>query len=232
MKTAPIVELQDVEKSYQTGEVCVDVLRGINLRIDAGDFVSITGRSGAGKSTLMHILGCLDQPTAGKCLVRGEDVSTLDDDALSDIRGRTIGFVFQSFHLLDARTIVENVALPMEYQDTQKEERRERASMLLEKVGLGHRLNHRPKELSGGERQRVAIARSLANKPQLLLADEPTGNLDVHSQGLILELFAALHDETGVATVLVTHDPDVAKTAPRRVVVSKGRVEKDDGGAP
>jgi putative ABC transport system ATP-binding protein len=203
------------------------VLRGIDLSVHAGEYVAIMGRSGAGKSTLMNILGCLDRATSGRYVLDGHDVGELDDDALSGVRGRTIGFVFQSFHLLRSRTIVENVELPMEYQDVPPAEREQRARDLLERVGLGHRLDHYPQQLSGGERQRVAIARSLSNQPRLLLADEPTGNLDTAAQCRILELFAQLQEETGVTMVMVTHDEAIGEAAQRCVIVSDGLVLED-----
>ena len=220
----PLVRLTAITKTYRAGEVDVPVLRGIDLTIDAGAHVAIMGRSGSGKSTLMNILGCLDQPSSGHYVLDGRDVSGLPDDAVSAIRGRTIGFVFQQFHLLPGRTVLENVELPMEYQEVPADERRARAAALLERVGLGHRLRHRPHQLSGGERQRVAIARSLANRPRLLLADEPTGALDSKASAVILDLFAELHAETGVTLVVVTHDDAVGAAAQRRVHVSDGRV--------
>jgi putative ABC transport system ATP-binding protein len=185
------------------------------------------GRSGAGKSTLMNILGCLDRATSGRYVLDGRDVSALGDDALSQVRGQTIGFVFQSFHLLQSRTIVENVELPMEYQRVAAGEREARAKELLVRVGLGHRLGHYPQQLSGGERQRVAIARSLANRPRLLLADEPTGNLDSAAQAKILSLFEDLQRETGVTMIMVTHDEAIGEAARRRVLVSDGLVLED-----
>lgn len=219
-----LIRLEGITKVYRAGEVDVPVLRGIDLTIEAGEHVAIMGRSGSGKSTLMNILGCLDQPTAGSYTLDGRDVSRLDDDAISTIRGRTVGFVFQQFHLLPGRTVRENVELPMEYQDVPTDARRARAVSLLERVGLGHRLDHRPNQLSGGERQRVAIARALANQPRLVLADEPTGALDSKAAERVLALFAELHAETGVTLVLVTHDPAVGRAAPRLVQVADGKV--------
>jgi putative ABC transport system ATP-binding protein len=224
---AEIVRLEGVTRTYRNGEVEVPVLRGIDLRIEAGEYVAIMGRSGAGKSTLMNILGCLDRATSGRYVLDGRDVGGLGDDALSQVRGQTIGFVFQSFHLLQSRTIVENVELPMEYQRVGAAEREARAKDLLVRVGLGHRLGHYPQQLSGGERQRVAIARSLANRPRLLLADEPTGNLDSAAQAKILSLFEELQRETGVTMIMVTHDEAIGEAARRRVLVSDGQVVED-----
>ena len=222
-----IVDLRDIVKTYQAGEVAVPVLKGIDLQIDAGEHVAIMGKSGAGKSTLMNILGCLDRPTSGEYVLAGHPVSRLEDDALSSIRGRTIGFVFQSFHLLGSMTVLENVELPMEYQNIAASERKERAAGLLERVGLGHRLGHRPNQLSGGERQRVAIARSLSNQPKLLLADEPTGNLDSAGTRRILDLFAELQAESGFTMIVVTHDHAIGEAAPRLVRVADGLIVED-----
>jgi len=199
MTTQPVICLEGVSKIYRAGEVDVPVLLDIDLSIYAGERSAITGRSGSGKSTLMHLLGCLDRPTTGRRMVGGRDTAQMDDDAISAIRGETIGFVFQSFHLLADRSILDNVSLPMEYRGTTSGERADRAAYLLDRVGLGHRLHHRPSQLSGGERQRVAIARSLANRPRILLADEPTGNLDLSAQSRVLDLFGELHAAEGFA---------------------------------
>jgi putative ABC transport system ATP-binding protein len=225
-----VIELTGVTKTYTTGEIEVEVLKGIDLRIDRGEYVAIMGRSGAGKSTLMNILGCLDRPTSGAFELDGQDISGLDDDALSRVRGRTIGFVFQSFHLLKNLTALENVELPMEYQDVGAKERKERARGLLELVGLGHRINNRPTQLSGGERQRVAIARALANQPRVLLADEPTGNLDAAARDAVLALFEELVDERDLTLVMVTHDELIGELARRLIVVEDGRVVDHGGG--
>jgi putative ABC transport system ATP-binding protein len=222
-----IIELADIEKTYHAGEVAVPVLRGIDLEIDAGEYVALIGRSGAGKSTLMNIIGCLDQPTSGSYSLDGVDVSRLEDDNLSAVRGRTVGFVFQSFHLLPGRNVTENVELPMEYQRVPPEQRHARARTLLERVGLGHRLDHFPRQLSGGERQRVAIARALANKPRLLLADEPTGNLDSAARDRILKLFEELVEDEDLTLVMVTHDDEISDRARRCVTLSDGRVVDD-----
>lgn len=223
-----VIELHKITRTYMNGDVEVPVLRGIDLRIDRGEYVALMGRSGAGKSTLMNILGCLDRPSSGQYLLAGQDVSALDDDALSRVRGRTIGFVFQSFHLLKDRDVCENVELPMEYQGVDAPARRARAISLLERVGLGHRLDHKPQQLSGGERQRVAIARALANNPSVLLADEPTGNLDSAARQRVLDLFEELRLESSITLVMVTHDDLIGELAGRRVVVADGLI-LDDG---
>jgi putative ABC transport system ATP-binding protein len=220
----PVIQLNGVTKTYLAGKVEVPALRGIDLVVEAGECLAVMGRSGSGKSTLMNILGCLDQPSSGSYRLDGQEVNELDDDALSSFRGRTIGFVFQAFHLLRGVSVLQNVALPMDYQQVARREQHQRAADLLAKVGLGDRLLHRPNELSGGERQRVAIARALANRPRVLLADEPTGNLDSQAQARILDLFHRLHAETGVTLIMVTHDPAVARTAQRAVYISDGRV--------
>ncbi|MDP2339485.1 MAG: ABC transporter ATP-binding protein [Deltaproteobacteria bacterium] len=218
------LELVGVTRTYQRGDVEVPVLHGIDLTIAAGERIAIMGRSGSGKSTLLNILGCLDQPTTGEYRVGDADTSKLDDKALSSLRCASIGFVFQSFHLLSSMSVVENVGLPMEYAQVPPAAQRTRAIELLEMVGLGHRLEHRPNELSGGERQRVAIARALANRPQLLLADEPTGALDSKAQETILALFALVHERFGTTMVVVTHDEKVAHTLGDRVLrMSDGR---------
>jgi ABC-type lipoprotein export system ATPase subunit len=220
------LELSGVERTYRRGDTLVPVLHGIDLTVEAGERIAIMGRSGSGKSTLLNILGCLDQPTTGKYLVEGEDVAGLADGPLSRLRRTTIGFVFQSFHLLPSMTVVENVALPMEYANVAPDVQRARAVELLHLVGLEHRLDHKPHELSGGERQRTAIARALANRPRLLLADEPTGALDSKVQEAILGLFASLHARFGTTMVVVTHDERVAQSLGDRVLrMSDGRFE-------
>ncbi len=228
MSDDQLIELRDVKKSFVNGDVTTKVLKGVDLRIDPGEYVAIMGRSGAGKSTLMNILGCLDRPTSGSYHLTGHDVASLDDDRLSEVRGRTIGFVFQSFHLLKDLNVRENVELPMEYQGVEPGERAERATELLERVGLGHRLGHRPQQLSGGERQRVAIARALSNRPRILLADEPTGNLDSAARNSILDLFESLVETDELTLIMVTHDDEIGKLAERTIIVSDGRIE-DDG---
>ena len=222
----PMIELEGISKTYQMGEVAVPVLRDVDLRIDEGEHLAIMGRSGSGKSTLMNIFGCLDLPSAGSYRFEGQDIHDLDDDALSDFRGGRVGFVFQSFHLLKNLTVQQNVELPMEYRGLQLSERRARAAELLGKVGLDHRLTHRPNQLSGGERQRVAVARALANQPTLLLADEPTGNLDSKAQDQTLELFDELHRSSNITLIVVTHDAAIGQRAKRLVEIADGQIKK------
>lgn len=222
------LELRGIEKVYGTAENPLPVLRGIDLRVAQGEFVAIAGPSGAGKSTLLHILGCLDRPTAGAYLLMNEDVARLDDDTLSRVRRTRIGFVFQSFHLISHLSALENVEMPLYYERRERETRRARCRELLERVGLGPRAAHYPNQLSGGECQRTAIARALANDPALLLADEPTGNLDSATSAEILRLLHELH-AAGRSIVLITHDPGVAASAPRRVTIRDGRIESDTG---
>jgi putative ABC transport system ATP-binding protein len=228
-----MIRLSQIRKTYRSGEIDIPVLRGIDLEIAAGEWIAIMGRSGSGKSTLMHILGLLDRASSGMYELGGRDVGALCDDELSRLRGRTIGFVFQAFHLLRNRDIVDNVALPLEYQDVRKGERRERAAAILERVGLGHRLSHQPTQLSGGERQRVAIARALVTRPRIVLADEPTGNLDSSAQAAIMALFEQLHTETGVTLIVVTHDRAIGEAAPRRIELLDGEIAphvRNEGG--
>ena len=221
------VEAIDVRRTYQVGAVEVQALRGVSLRVAAGDYVALIGPSGSGKSTLMHLLGLLDRPTSGQLLVNGRDVRTLDDDGLAAQRNRTIGFVFQAFQLLARTTAVDNVALPLIYRGVGRRERRDRAVAALEAVGLGHRLDHRPAQLSGGEQQRVAIARALVGDPALLLADEPTGNLDTATGTEVMAILEQLNHERGVAVMLVTHDREVAARARRQVRMRDGLVLDD-----
>lgn len=223
-----MIELNSIKKHYLNGAIKVPVLRGIDFKLDKGETVAFLGRSGAGKSTLMNILGLLDQPSSGSYVLDGCDMSLVtDDDEISKIRGLKIGIVFQKFFLLNQYNIQENVALPMEYQSVSEVERLSKAEYLLEEVGLSHRLAHRPNQLSGGERQRVAIARALANNPKLILADEPTGNLDSKSAAMILDLFDRLHEETKTTMVVITHDLDVASHFNRIVSLADGRIEED-----
>lgn len=222
----PIVQLQEVRKHYQMGPVVVEALRGVSFVIQPGEYLSIMGPSGCGKSTLLNVLGCLDRPTSGRYWLGGQDVSALDDDALSAIRGTRLGFVFQSYNLIPQLTVLENIEVPLFYQGWPEDRSRERARQMAERVGLGHRLHHRPYELSGGQQQRVAIARALVNDPLLILADEPTGNLDSVSGREILELFDELHAQ-GKTLVLVTHDPGVAERAQRILRLRDGLVESD-----
>jgi putative ABC transport system ATP-binding protein len=216
----PVVELFDVAKTYPGG---VEALRNIDLRIHRGELMAIVGPSGSGKSTLLQVLGCLDRATSGAVVLGGRDVSRLSDRKLSSIRGSMIGFVFQQFHLVETMSAVDNVALPLLYQHVSARVRRRRAMECLERVGLSHRAHHRPSRLSGGERQRAAIARALVTSPALLLADEPTGNLDRRTGVEIIELFESLHDE-GSTVVVITHDQQLAARFPRREEVLDGRL--------
>jgi putative ABC transport system ATP-binding protein len=218
------VEARDVTRSYQLDGLAVPALRGVSLTIPAGEYAAIVGPSGSGKSTLMHLLGGLDRPTSGTLLVAGRDVAKLDSAELAALRNQTIGFVFQAFHLLPRTSAVDNVALPLVYAGVRAGDRRRRAAAVLERVGLGHRLKHRPNQLSGGEQQRVAIARALVTDPSLLLADEPTGNLDSNTGAEVLALLEALNRESGVAVVLVTHDHEVAARARRQVRMRDGQI--------
>ena len=227
MTATPAVEARNVARSYRLDGVSVEALRGVTLSIDQGDYVAIVGPSGSGKSTLMHLLGCLDRPTSGSLLLGGRDVAELSDSELADLRNRTIGFVFQSFQLLGRTSALENVALPLVYRGLRRAERRVRATAALDSVGLGHRLGHRPGQLSGGEQQRVAIARALVGEPTVLLADEPTGNLDSRSGADVMALLSRLNAERGVAVIVVTHDLEVAAHARRRIDVRDGLVERD-----
>jgi putative ABC transport system ATP-binding protein len=221
-----VIEVRELRRSFQLGDERVDALRGVNLRIARGEYLAIVGPSGSGKSTLMNILGCLDTPTSGEYLLDGEAVQGLSDDALAEIRNRKIGFVFQSFNLLSRATAVDNVALPLLYSGVSRSERREAALRALQRVGLGTRTSHRPDQLSGGQRQRVAIARALVNQPVLLLADEPTGNLDQRTGAEIVALFEQLHHE-GVTVVLVTHDHKLAERTGRQIEIVDGNIAVD-----
>ncbi|MFI6601837.1 ABC transporter ATP-binding protein [Nonomuraea sp. NPDC050536] len=227
----PALECVDVIRRYQLEGVAVEALRGVSLSIGQGEFVAILGPSGSGKSTLMHLLGCLDRPTSGHLRVNGVEMSGLTDTQLAELRNRTIGFVFQSFHLLARTSALENVALPLVYRGISRNERISRAKAALESVGLGHRMEHRPSQMSGGEQQRVAIARALVGEPKVLLADEPTGNLDTANGTEVMAILDRLNSERGVAVVLVTHEPDVAAHARRQIHVRDGLVELDTGAA-
>jgi putative ABC transport system ATP-binding protein len=218
------VEASDVTREYELGGLTVPALRGVSVSVPAGDYAAILGPSGSGKSTLMHLLGGLDRPTTGTLRIAGRDVTELSATELARLRNRTIGFVFQSFHLLPRTTAVDNVALPLVYGAVRAGERRRRAAEMLDRVGLAHRLRHRPNQLSGGEQQRVAIARALVTKPSLLLADEPTGNLDTATGAEVLALLETLNRESGVAVVLVTHDQEVAARATRQIRMRDGLV--------
>jgi putative ABC transport system ATP-binding protein len=221
------IEAVGVTRSYRMDGVSVDALRGVSLTIDEGDYAAIIGPSGSGKSTLMHLLGCLDRPTSGTLLIRGRDVSSLDDSELAELRNQTIGFVFQAFQLLPRTTALENVALPLVYRGVRRAERRRRAAEALEAVNLGHRIGHRPTQMSGGEQQRVAIARALVGEPAVLLADEPTGNLDTVNGDEVMAILERLNKERGVAVVLVTHEADIAARARRIIRVRDGLIEDD-----
>jgi len=223
-----IVELNDITRTYRTGSVAVDALRGIDMEVQDGVFASIMGASGSGKSTLMNILGCLDQPTGGSYRLNGEDVSTFNKNRLAIVRNRTIGFVFQSFHLLPRTTALENVELPLLYNDDNLswKEIHNRAMHALEIVGLGDRAKHNPNELSGGQQQRVAIARALVTEPRILLADEPTGNLDSRTSLEIMEIFQNLNKE-GLTILMVTHEPDIARFSERIIKLRDGLIVSD-----
>ncbi|MEE8869107.1 MAG: ABC transporter ATP-binding protein [Acidipropionibacterium acidipropionici] len=223
MGEEPVVSLDEVTKTYQTGAVAVQALRGVTLDVFRGEYVAIMGPSGSGKSTLMNILGCLDVLTTGRYLLNGHDVANLGENDLADIRNKEIGFVFQQFNLLPALSAWRNVELPLFYGGVAPAERRQRAVDALERVGLGSRIHHRPGELSGGQQQRVAVARALASEPAMILADEPTGNLDSASTDDVLSLFAELH-ETGRTVVLITHEHEVGARAQRMVHVRDGRI--------
>jgi putative ABC transport system ATP-binding protein len=217
-----VLAAKDLTRQYGEGDSAVHALRGVSLAIPHGQFAAVMGPSGSGKSTLMHLMGCLDRPTSGTLRVGGRDIATLGDAELATLRNRTIGFVFQSFQLLGRTSALDNVSLPLVYRGVRTAERRDRAAAALEAVGLGHRLGHRPSQLSGGEQQRVAIARALVGEPSLLLADEPTGNLDTASGAEVLALLGGLVEDRGVAVVVVTHDREVAQRASRRVDVRDG----------
>ncbi len=215
-------ELENITKVYKAGQTEVPALRGISCRIESGEMVSIVGPSGSGKSTLMNIIGCLDKPTSGRYRLDGTEVSELDDNQLAEIRNKKIGFVFQSFHLLSRTTALANVELPLIYNGAS--DRRQRALQVLDSVGLSHRITHRPSELAGGEQQRVAIARALVNNPSLILADEPTGNLDTKTSQEIMGIFEKLNKQ-GMTIILVTHEPDIAAYTQRTIKLRDGQIE-------
>jgi putative ABC transport system ATP-binding protein len=220
-----VVDARDLTKVYQMGEVEVHALRGLSIKIARGEVVSIMGPSGSGKSTLMNMLGCLDRPTTGEYYLDGESVPELEDDQLADIRNRKVGFIFQTFNLLPRATATANVELPLRYSGVSNG-RAQRARAALEAVGLGDRLDHRPNELSGGQQQRVAIARALVNNPAIIMADEPTGNLDSKSGEEIMKLLQGLNKDSGVTLIIVTHDPEIAKQTQRVVTIRDGKIEE------
>ncbi len=223
---SPLVQFDNVQKTYQMGLVTVEALRGVSLAIESGDYVSIMGPSGCGKSTMLNVVGCLDRPTSGRYFLGGEDVSQMDDDALSTIRGARLGFIFQSYNLIQQLSVVENIEVPLYYQGRPAAESRQRAEALAARVGLEHRLNHKPFELSGGQQQRVAIARALVNDPLVILADEPTGNLDSSSGKEILNVFDDLHQQ-GKTIILVSHDESVSRRTRRAIRLRDGQIESD-----
>ena len=222
-----IIKAESLKKIYRNGDIEVEALKGINLEIKKGEFVAIMGTSGSGKSTFMNILGCLDRPTEGHYYLEGIDIREKDDNELSLVRNQKIGFVFQSFNLISRNSALKNVELPMIYAKISPSAREDRAKTLLEKVGLGDRWGHMPNELSGGQRQRVAIARALANQPPIILADEPTGNLDTQSSVEIMDIFTRLNREEGNTVIIVTHEPDIAEFTDRVITFRDGRVISD-----
>jgi putative ABC transport system ATP-binding protein len=222
----PVIDVHEVTKVFDLGQIRVRALRQVSLRIETGDLVAIMGSSGSGKSTLMNILGCLDIPTSGRYLIDGVDVSEMDEDDLSDLRNRKIGFVFQSFNLVARTSALVNVELPLAYAGLRGAERRKRAERALRSVGMANRIHHQPSELSGGQQQRVAVARAIVTNPSLILADEPTGNLDSHATEDVLRIFARLNEE-GRTVVLITHEPDVAEQSKRVIRLSDGEIVED-----
>jgi len=222
-----VIRVSGLTKVYGSGDAAVHALRGVDLEIPEGDFVAIMGPSGSGKSTFLSILGCLERPSSGDYYLDGRDVNSLEDDELADLRNKKLGFVFQSFNLLPRHNVLRNVEMPLIYAGVPSDERRKRAQELLEQVGLGHRLTHKPAELSGGEQQRVAIARALANNPLVIFADEPTGNLDTKASLEIMEIFQQMH-RTGRTIVMVTHEPDIAAYARRVIHFRDGKIVREE----
>lgn len=221
-----LIDIKDIKRDFQLGNETINVLKGIDLQINKGEYVALMGPSGSGKSTLMNILGCLDTPTSGTYILNSKDVSQMHDDDLAEIRNKEIGFVFQTFNLLPRTTALDNVALPMVYAGYSKSERNERAKEVLTQVGLSDRMDHQPNQLSGGQRQRVAVARALVNNPSIILADEPTGNLDSKTSIEIMNLFNDIH-KNGNTVILVTHEEDIAKYAHRIIRLKDGMIEND-----
>jgi putative ABC transport system ATP-binding protein len=228
LQTQPVIQLDDIRKTYHTGEVDVHAVQGVSLQMQRGEFIAIMGSSGSGKSTLMNLIGCLDRPTSGRYLLDGIDVATLDRDELADVRNEKIGFVFQGFNLLSRTSALENVEMPMLYHGRRLSSRqqRDRAMETLELVGLGQRADHHPNQLSGGQQQRVAIARALVNHPSLLLADEPTGNLDSQTSIEIMGVFQKLNDQ-GITIIMVTHELDISSYSKRNIILRDGKVLSD-----
>lgn len=225
MRTGVLIKLENVWKTYQMGEVSLDVLKGINLEVNQGEFVAIVGPSGSGKSTMMNQVGVLDTPTKGRVFLEGTDISTLRESELAQLRGKKIGFIFQQFNLILTLTALENVILPAIFQDLPEEERLRRAKKLLALVGLGERMDHKPNQLSGGQQQRVAIARALINNPEIILADEPTGNLDSFSGKQVMDILGDLHSKEKKTIVLVTHDIDLVRYSQKTVYLKDGRIQ-------
>jgi len=227
MAAAPLIKLENVWKVYQFGKMDLTVLRGVSVDVNPGTFLTIMGPSGSGKSTLLHLMGCLDIPTRGRVILEGRDISQLSEDNLAVIRGRKIGFVFQQFNLMRNLTSVENVMLPMVFQGVPETRRRERAIELLKKLDLGKRILHKPSELSGGEQQRVAIARALANNPDIIVADEPTGNLDSSTGKMIMDILANFHHKENKTVIVVTHDPTIASYSHQIIHIKDGEIIKN-----
>jgi len=225
-----VIELRNLVKTYIVGDSQVQALRGVSYTVEEGDFLAIMGASGSGKSTLMNILGCLDKPTSGEYILQGEDVSGFDKNKLAEIRNKRIGFVFQTFNLLSRTTAIENVELPLLYSNVHSKERHEMALQALDSVGLKKRAHHKTNQLSGGEQQRIAIARALLNNPALILADEPTGNLDTKTSYEIMDIFTKLNVEKGITMVMVTHEPDIACYARKRIYIRDGQIIKEEHG--
>ena len=221
-----VVKLENVVKTYSMGDSEVHALRGISFSIEAGEFVSIMGPSGSGKSTCMNMIGCLDRPSSGSVEINGREISSMNEKELAVLRNRTIGFVFQQYHLISSMNVIENVMLPLKYQRLERSERLKRAALALEGVGLSDRINHRPHELSGGQKQRVAIARAMVTEPKILLADEPTGALDSETGAQVMEMFRQINSEQGTTVIIVTHDPRIGASTKRCIRILDGRIEE------